>query len=209
MSSPDESLENFDDPDADVILCSREHREFRVLKLYVTKVSPVLRELIQSATGPHTAKDTSPLPSVQLSDSSATLSSLLTFILPMLPVLPSTLEHIIALLSAAQKYQMESILGRIRGMVALQDPPFIRRETAFSVYSLARMHGLRQEALQAAGPTLTFPFTFEDLEGYLDAIPSSHLHELWKDYQIFRTHLRRILQHSEQPVCLCRLSLVA
>jgi hypothetical protein len=189
MSSPDELLENLDDPDADIILCSREHRQFRVLKLYVTKVSPVLREPIQSASASQAANVTSSLPSVQLSDSGATLFSLLTFILPMLPVFPSTLEGTMTLLSAAQKYQMDSILSRIRGMVSLQDPPFIRRETAFPVYSLAQMHGLRQEALQAARTTLTFPFTIEDLEDDLDAIPSIYLHELWKYYQIFRTHL--------------------
>jgi hypothetical protein len=93
------------------------------------------------------------------------------------------------LLSAAQKYQMDSILSRIRTMIASLDPPFIRPETAFQVYSLAQMRGLRQEALQAARMTLTFPFTIEDLEDKLDAIPGIYLHELWKYYQSVRTHL--------------------
>jgi hypothetical protein len=183
-----------DDPDADVILCSCKHREFRVLKIHVTKVSPVLRELIQSASASHTANPTSPLPSVQLSNSDAVLSSLLTFILPMIPVLPSTLESTMALLSAAQKYQMDSILSRIRAAVGSQNPPFIRRETAFQVYSLARMHGLRQEALQAARTTLTFPFTFRDLEDELETIHGIYIHELWRYYQSVRTHLKSDLE---------------
>jgi hypothetical protein len=186
---PDEVLEILDDPDADIILRSREHHEFRVLKLYITKVSPVLREQIQSASTSHTANATSSLPSVKLSDTSATLSSLLTFILPMLPVLPSTLEHTLVLLSAAQKYQMDSILSRIREIVALQDPPLILPETAFQAYSLSRMHELRQEALQAARATLTFPFTIEGLEYELGAISGIYLQELWKYYQSVRTHL--------------------
>ena len=189
MSSSDEPLTNLDDPQADIILRSCDHYELRVLKLSVTKVSPVLCELIQSASSSHVANATSSLPSVQLSDSGATLSSLLTFILPMLPVLPSTLEHIMTLLSAAQKYQMDAILSRIRNMVASKDPPFIRPETAFQAYSLAQTHGLRQEALQAARITLTFPFTIESLEDELDVIPGIHLHELWKYYQSVRTHL--------------------
>lgn len=93
------------------------------------------------------------------------------------------------LLSAAQKYQMDPILSRILRMIASLDPPFIRSETAFQVYSFAQMHGLRREALQAARMTLTFPFTVEDLEDRLDAIPGIYLHELWKYYQSVRTHL--------------------
>ena len=193
-SLADDVLENLDDPDADIILCSREHHEFRVLKLYITKVSPVLRDLIQSASSSHTSDATLSFPSVQLFDSNATLYSLLTFILPMHPVLPSTLEQTMVLLSAAQKYQMDSILYIIRAVVGSQNPPFIRPETAFRVYSLARMHGLRQEALQAARTTLTFQFTIEDLEDELDAINSTHLHELWTYYQSVRTYLRTDLE---------------
>ena len=189
MSNSDEVLEISDDPDADIILYSREHLNFRVLKLYITKVSPVLREQIQSASTSHTTNATSSLPSVKLSNTSATLASLLTFILPMLPVLPSTLEHTLILLSAAQKYQMDSVLNRIREMVALQNPPLIRPETAFQAYSLARMHELRQEALQAARTTLTFPFTIEGLEYEFGAISGIYLHELWNYYQSVRTHL--------------------
>ena len=161
----DEFLENlrFEDPDADIILCSCDHQEFRVLKLYLIKVSPVLGELIQSASSSHHANATKLLPSIHLSDSGAILSSLLTFVLPIPPLLPSTIEQTMMLLSAAQKYQMDPILSHIRAVVGSQDPPFIRPETAFRVYSLAQTYGLRQEALHAARTTLNFPFTLQDL----------------------------------------------
>ena len=181
----------FDDSDADMILRSCDHREFRVLKLYVIKASPVLREVIQSTPSLPTAS-TSPgpwLPSVQLSDSSVTLSCLLSFILPMPSVLPSTIEQTMLLLSAAQKYQMVFIMSSIRGAIALQDPPFVRQETALQVYSLAQTHGLRQEALHAARVTLTSPFTIEGLEDNLDSTPLVDLHGLWKYHQRVRTYL--------------------
>lgn len=190
-SNPDVFLENslLDDPDADIILCSCDRQEFRVLKLYIIKVSPVLRELIQSALSSHDANATTSLPSIQLSDSGATLSSLLTFVLPVPPVLPSTIEQTMILLSAAQKYQMDLILSHIRVVIVSQDPPLIRTETAFQVYTLAQTYGLRQETLHAARTTLTFSFTLEDLESELSTTPGVYLHELWKYYQKVRAYL--------------------
>ena len=180
----------FDDPDADIILRSCDHREFRLLKLYLIKASPVLREAVQSALSSPTPITTPPsLPSVQLSDSGATLSSLLSFILPMPSVLPSTIGQTMLLLSAAQKYQMEFVMSSIRAVIALQDPPFVRQETALQVYSLAQTHGLRQEALHAARGTLTFSFTLEDLEDKLGTTPLVVLHGLWKHHQRVRTYL--------------------
>ena len=80
-------------------------------------------------------------------------------------------------------------MSSIRGAIALQDPPFVRQETALQVYSLAQVHGLRQEALHAARATLTSPFTLEDLEDKLDAAPLIDLHKLWHYHQSVRTHL--------------------
>jgi len=184
---PENSL--FDDPDADIILRSCDHREFRVLKHNVIKASPVLQEAIQSALSSPTPTTTPSLPSVQLSDSGATLSSLLSFILPMPSVLPSTIEQTMLLLSAAQNYQMEFIMSTIRAIIGSQDPPFIRQETALQVYSLAQTHGLRQEALYAARATLIFSFTLENLEDKLGATPLVDLHGLWKYHHRVRTYL--------------------
>lgn len=179
----------FDDPEADIILRSCDRREFRVLKVYIVKVSPVLQDLIQSASNLHDTNAPATLPSIQLSDNGSTLSSLLTFVLPMLPLPPSTVEQTMLLLSAGQKYKMGSVLSHIRTVLASQDPPFIRPETAFQVYSLAQTYGLREEALQAARFTLTFIFTLEDLEGELGAIPGAYIRELWKYHESVRAHL--------------------
>jgi hypothetical protein len=105
------------------------------------------------------------------------------------PVLPSTIEQTMLLLSAAQKYQMVFIMSSIRAVIGSQDPPFIRQETALQVYSLAQTHGLRQEALHAARATLTSPFTLEDLEDKIGSTPLVDLHGLWKYHHRVRTYL--------------------
>jgi hypothetical protein len=193
VKSNDEPPEVLDYPDADIILCSRDSQEFRVLRMYITKSSPVLGELIKAASNPSdtpvSADAATPLPAVQLPDSGALLSTLLTFIFPVPPVLPPTVEEIMELLSVAQKYEMNSVLAHIRGSVALLDPPFIRPENAFRVYFLAQKYGLRREATRAARITIQVSLTIEDLEDKLDVMPGSFLYELWKYHQGVRTHL--------------------
>ncbi|KAH9080632.1 hypothetical protein EDB83DRAFT_1002714 [Lactarius deliciosus] len=185
-----------DDPDADFILRSSDLQEFRVLKIYLIKSSPVLHELIleSSASTNFPDSSTSPnvgvLPYIQLPENGTILSSLLTFILPVLTVLPPTTEQIIELLSAAQKYEMIPTLAHIRETIALLDPPFILPETAFHIYSLAQRYGLGQEVVRAARMTLTSPITIEVLEDKLDIMPGAHLHLLWKYYQRVRINLR-------------------
>ncbi|KAH9018776.1 hypothetical protein EDB83DRAFT_172749 [Lactarius deliciosus] len=173
-----------------VVLRSRDSQTFRVLKLYIIRGSTVLGDLIRATSGSSGAANISnneELPEVQLSDSSTILSSLLTFIFPVPPVLPSTLEESMELLSVAQKYEMSSVLTHIRGSLALQDPPFIRRENAFLAYSVARRYGLRKEAIQAARLTLKFTLTIESPE--FGDIPGAHLHELWNYHRAVRAQL--------------------
>ncbi|KAI9441872.1 hypothetical protein H4582DRAFT_1421699 [Lactarius indigo] len=178
----------FNFPGSDIILRSHRSDDFRVPKIYINKCSPVLRELIQSASNISDA----PLPVVKLPESKATIHSLLTFIFPVAPVLPSTTETTMKLLAVAQKYQMDSVLTRIRGIISRQDPPFIRPETAFHVYFLAQKHELHQEALQAARVTWRLSMTIEGLEDKLDfpGMTGSYLHELWKFHQRVRTDLK-------------------
>ncbi|KAH8984199.1 hypothetical protein EDB86DRAFT_162989 [Lactarius hatsudake] len=180
----------FDDPEADVVLRSCDSQMFRVLKLYIIRSSTVLGDLIRAASDTSSTTNVSSneeLPEVQLSDSSTILSSLLTFIFPVTPVLPSTLEETMELLSVAQKYEMSSILTHIRGSLALQDPPFIRRENAFLAYSVARRYGLRKEAIQAARLTLKFTPTVESPK--FGVIPGAHIHELWNYHKAVRAQL--------------------
>ncbi|SRR6266702_436719 len=175
-----------DDPDADIILRSCDIQEFRVLKIYLIKNSPVLSELMESPTSLHAGA----LPYIQLSENGTILSSLLSFILPVPSILPPTTEQIIELVSVAQKYEMTPTLAHIRETITSLDPPFILPETAFHIYTLAQRYGLGQEVVRAARMALTFPITLEVLEDKLDIMSSAYLHILWRYYQRVRINLR-------------------
>jgi len=202
----DETL-HFDFPGPNIVLRSCDSHDFRVPKLYTVIYSPVLRDLIRSASNASDVpnnEEQEPLPVVELPESKATLHSLLTFISPVVPILPSTTEKIMELLAVAQKYQMDSVLAHIRGAIARLDPPFIRPETAFHVYFLAQQHELHQEALHAARVTLRLSMTIEGLEDKLEfpGITGAYLYELWKYHQQVRTNLKSGLlefRHSGLP----------
>jgi hypothetical protein len=107
-STTDEPPENlpFDYPDADIILRSHDSYHFRVLKTLIVVNSPILCELIRKTSDfPGDANAEASIPVVQLPENGDTLHYLLTFIFPVIPLLPSTPEEIMELLSVAQKYR--------------------------------------------------------------------------------------------------------
>ena len=188
----------FDYPGSDIVLRSSDSHNFRLPKLYIVICSPVLRVLIQSISkssdGPNGEKQELLLV-VQLPEIKTTLYSLLTFIFPVIPILPPTAEKIMELLAVAQRYQMDSVVSHIRGAISRQSPPFIRPETALYVYFLAQHHELHQEAVQAARVTLRSPMIIEGLEDKLDfpdfpGMTGAYLHELWRYHERARTNLK-------------------
>ena len=226
-SGPITSLENllFDYPGADVILRSRDSYEFRVLKLYIVHSSPILGEKLLLSPNPQPEATASAIPAdsaksnieritanvpsvVQLPVDGAILLSLLSYIFPVPPILPSTEAQIMELLSVAHMYKMDVVMTHIRNHIAKQEPPFIREETAFLIYSLAQKHRLRTEALQAARCTLSFSsLTIEDLaeRDKLDLMPGASLHELWKYHRRVRSNLTSDLEEfrsSDAPTML-------
>jgi hypothetical protein len=179
----DEPLTNllFEYPGADVILRSHDTHHFQVLKSYIINNSPVLDELIRKAIGPpDDTHDVASLPVVQLPENGAILHSLLTFVFPVIPLLPSTTDQSMELLSVAQKYQMESVLALIRLSIARHSPPSAQRDSTLHMYYLAHKYGLRQEALQAARTILHYPLNIESLEDRFGTMSGASLYELWK-----------------------------
>jgi hypothetical protein len=129
--------------------------------------------------------------------SGAILYSLLTYVFPVSPVLPQTVEQTMELLSVTREYEMNLVLTQIRNHIALQTPSFVREETAFLVYSLAQKYGLHTEALQAAKSTLSFStFSIPNLhfQGKLDIMPGASLHELWKYHKRVRSKLKSCIE---------------
>jgi hypothetical protein len=210
-TSPSDPIPSFDNllldcPEEGIVVLSsyQGSHEFLVPKLYIIHSSPILREEIllppsprpgvsanaaQSGVDESTDSDTANAHRVvQLPVNGTILISLLSYILPVPPILPSTAEQIMELLSVAQMYKMDVVLTHLRNHIAQRQPPLICKETAFSVYALAQKYGLRTEALQAARCTLTFSsLTFQDLaeEDKLRLMPGAFLHELWKYHRRF------------------------
>ena len=185
----DKPVENFlfEYRGADLILRSHDSHHFRVPRVYIINSSPVLEEIIQSALGDGANDTHGSLLLIQLPESGAILHSLLTFIFPVTPLTPSTIEEAMELLSVAQKYQMDSVLTHIRDRVARQNPSSTQLDAALHRYSLAQKYGLRQEALDAAQIIFKYPMIIEDK---LDMVPGPSLYELWNYYEKFRTILK-------------------
>jgi len=180
----------FEYPGADVTLRSHDSHYLRVPKSHLVHCSPVLDELIRKASNlPDDAPTKASLPVVQLPESGAVLHSLLTFIFPSTPLIPSTTEEAMELLSVAQKYQMAPVLSYIRYRIAQQNPPSIQRDDALHRYSLTQKYGLREEAFQAAQTIFKYPMDFADLEDKLNMMHGPPLYELWNFYQNARAIL--------------------
>ena len=192
MLTSDEPLQNllFGYRGADLILRSHDSHHFRVPKSYIVNSSPVLDELIQRALdAPSDVHSETSLPVVQLPESGVILHSLLTFIFPVTPLVPSTTENAMELLFVAQKYQMVSVLAHIRLCITQQNPPPTQLDPALHMYSLARKYGLHQEAHQAAQTISKYPMDIVDIEDKLDMMPGTALYELWKYYENVRASL--------------------
>ena len=182
----------FDYPGADIILHSRDSYHFRAPKIPIINSSPVLGDLIRRTLDSFADTNADVSESflvVQLPESGGIFHSLLTFIFHVTPLMPSTHEETMELLSVAQKYQMEIALTHIRGSIARQNLLPTHPEPALHIYTLAQKHGLRLEALQTARTILRRSITIENLDNKLDIMPGASLYELWKYHESVRAIL--------------------
>ena len=189
-----------------VILCSQDSYEFRIPRHYIISSSPILSEKTLISPNPQLGASAISAGSdvecsvVQLSVNGIILFSLLSYISPVPPILPSTADQIMELLSIAHMYKMDIVLTHIRSHITQQRPPFIQKETAFSVYALAQKYGLRTEALQAARCTLSFSsMAIQNLakDDKLSLMPGTCLHELWRYHQKVGSSLRSDIKNSK------------
>ncbi|KAF8491514.1 hypothetical protein F5888DRAFT_1053594 [Russula emetica] len=191
----------FDYPGGDIILRSQDSYHFRVPKTPIINSSPALGDLIRrtlDSFADANADVSDSLPVVPLPESGEILHFLLTFIFHVTPLIPSTHEEAMELLSVAQKYQMGIALTHIRGSIARQIPLPTRPEPALRIYALAQKHGLRSEALQTARAILRHSMTIEDFDNKLDIMPGASLYELWKYHEWVRAILASDLAEFRQ-----------
>jgi hypothetical protein len=151
----------FDHVDAaDIIIRSSDGMHFRMIKLLLSLVSPIFKDLFNlprstEEEGIDETKDG--LPIVDLTEKSGTIKNILSFCYPAIyngDVGLETLSEVSALLEAMQKYEM----GEIRKVVAqrLTKPRFLE-QNPLRVYAIACQHKLEAVALLAAKHTLRRP----------------------------------------------------
>jgi hypothetical protein len=116
------------------------------------------------------------LPVVDISEDAELVRSLVTFLYPVPSEIPTSWDKILALLSAAQKYDMGAVQTYIRGEVARRK--VLDGANAFCVYAIASNSRLIPEMNMAASLTLDSPMTFEHLGRDLRLFERSGLHEL-------------------------------
>jgi len=98
----------FDNPEADLILRSSDHVEFRVWRCIMREASPIFKDMLslpQSDNDPPLATP----PVVDMTEDSTTLRSLLQFCYPIKPPSLSALDQITNVLEAAHKYSIDPL----------------------------------------------------------------------------------------------------
>lgn len=142
----------FNAPDADVILRSDDARptDFRVHRCILLAGSPFFQTVF-SLPQPKCATDDEPVPVLDVAETAAILDPFLRFLYPVPdPEIP-TLDVLVPLMNTASKYDMTSVMDRLR--VLLVSPAFL--ETApVRVFAIASRFDLEEEAKIASKHTL-------------------------------------------------------
>ncbi|KAH9053904.1 hypothetical protein EDB87DRAFT_1689683 [Lactarius vividus] len=151
-----------DMPDASIIIRSSDQATFRVHKSVLALSSPFFKDLL-SLPQPPDDELVDGLPVIQLSEDAGSLNSLISLLYPIPHVVPSSYEKVFALLSACQKYDMESVQSHIRAEIKCGKFPAPVEAEAFRACAIAGSMGLDPEFEDASRLTLGYPMTFESL----------------------------------------------
>ena len=150
-------------PDASIIVRSSDKVDFRVHKSVLAMSSPFFKDLL-SLPQPPDDELVEGLPLVQLPEGSGLLNSLISLLYPISPIIPSSYEKVLALLSACQKYDMIPVQSNIRAAIKLGTFPAAPfGMEAFNAYAIANSMGLAPEMENAGDLTRIHPMTFESL----------------------------------------------
>ncbi|KDQ50422.1 hypothetical protein JAAARDRAFT_42085 [Jaapia argillacea MUCL 33604] len=167
----------FDSPSADVILRSSDSVDFRFFKLLLSLSSSFFRGLfnpnreltedgnVRSGANPVISGEKDGLPIVPLTESSETLTGLLNFIHPEQTATFDTLDSLLLVLKAAEKYRMDGVIRRAETSLMAAD--FLESQPVV-VYVIACVYKLEKAARAGAKASLCQPMLFpfsKELEG--------------------------------------------
>ena len=118
------------------------------------------------------------LPVVRLPEDGELVRALITVLYPIPPEIPTSYERVLALLAAAQKYDMPAVLSSIRAEVVRRELFAPTGAQAFRAFAIAFNNNLSPEMGATARLTLDYPLTFESLGDELPMFRGSALREL-------------------------------
>jgi hypothetical protein len=152
-----------DMPNADIILRSSDLVNFRIHRSVLVTSSPFFRDMFSL---PQPSNDVAPdgLPVLHLSETAEVLDSLISMLYPVSPEIPHSIDSILALLAATDKYDMGAVQSFIRAEVSCKGllSPSDSGGT-FHMFTAACSKRLLPEMETAARLTLGYPLTFESI----------------------------------------------
>lgn len=173
----------FNNPDAEIIIRSSDHVDFRVFKSFLSSVSSVFKDMFAIPQGPvgvSTADEETRdgLPVIPITEESHVVETLLMFcypnVLTSVPVL-ETLEEILPILDVSIKYGIEVLETRMRN--TLFTPPVVA-ERSVQVFVIAYLHRWEKEMRIAAKHTLVQQCLDRLYTPELENITGGDLHRL-------------------------------
>ncbi|KAI9465923.1 hypothetical protein BJY52DRAFT_497276 [Lactarius psammicola] len=124
-------------------------------------------------------------------------------IYPMGPIVPDTLKDALSLLSACQKYSMDSIATRIHALTRARTPPLFTDETSFRAYGIASRYRLDEEALPSARLILERLMTIEVCGGELRFKSGADLFRLYgyrnECTEVANNCIDKMIDHTPPP----------
>ena len=134
------------------------------------------------------------LPVVRLPEDGDLVRALITVLYPIPPEIPTPYERVLALLAAAQKYDMSAVQSSIRAEVARRGLPAPAGVQTFRAFAIAFGNKLSPEMGTTARLTLDYPLTFESLGDELRMFRGSALRELVKYRKTCRDNIISCLE---------------
>ena len=134
------------------------------------------------------------LPVVHLSENAELVRALITTLYPIPSQIPISYDDTLALLAAAQKYDMFAVISAIRAEVSHGKFPVLVEVQAFRAYALASSNRLVPEMENAARHTLDYPMTFEYLGSELELFEGWALRVLADFRRLYRDNLVSCLE---------------
>ena len=186
-------------PDADVILQSSDLVNFCVHKSILATSSPFFEDLF-SLPQPPDHEVIGVLPVVRLSEDAEVLNSLVTMLYPLPPQIPDSVDIILTLLAACEKYDMLAVQSSIRAEVIRRSLLLPTGADTYRLFAVACRKRLIPEIKAAARLTLSYPMTFEYLGEALKSFEGWALSDLAR----FRRRCRPGITSCFKEISNCR-----